>query len=218
MNHHDFSWFQILINQYIAIFCRKRPVLETFKILGRTENHYFWQKSQFSANRAKKSIFLEHDLDLEVRKNNQTYNLKWFWAWFNHRFDFRIRLWFNISPAIGQNWPYFVVFSSSVSFSTYYNNLYYNFEFNFLSIFGQKSLFFSKSVIFNTWVVQNGHSSGSEFLYTPFSQFFLSDLGWFREPDLGDTNVAHLYNIRSSLSRRLTARGARESRMSLIHQ
>lgn len=49
-----------------------------------------------------------------------------------------------------------------------------------------------------------------------FSVFFLSDLGWFREPDLGDTNVAHLYNIRSSLSRRLTARGARESRMSLI--
>ena len=80
-----------------------------------------------------------------------------------------------------------------------------------------KSLFPSKSVNFHTWAIQNGHSFRVlKFLIPVFSVFSLS--GWFREPDLGDTNVAHLYNIRSSLSRRLTARGARESRMSRIEE
>ena len=147
MNHHDFSWFQILINQYIGNFCRNWPVWN-FRNPRGTENHHFWQKSQFSANRAKKSIFLEHDLDLEVRKNNQTYNLKWFWAWFNHRFDFRIRLWFNISPAIGRNWPFLVKIDRILWFflllchSLLIIIIYIIILSNFLSIFGQKITFF----------------------------------------------------------------------------
>ena len=141
----------------------------------------------------------------------------WGWFWYSNVVQYK--------PEVGQHRPFLVkidrilCFFFFCSISTDYNNLYYNFEYFFSQFLAIKITFFSsKSINFYTWVIQNGHSSGSESFYVPFSQFFLSDLGWFREPDLGDTNVAHLYNIRSSLSRRLTARGARESRMSLIHQ
>ena len=88
-------------------------------------------------------------------------------------------MWFNISPAlfkfdhfwfeIDRIWWFFLLLCHSLLIIIIYIIILSN----FLSIFGRiNQFFFSKTVIFNTWVVQNGHTSGSEIFFNPFFSVF----------------------------------------------